>query len=69
MLKLMSQQIEDNHPVHAAVVHVRAFEEALALETEISTRFNCAELYNLELGPVFGTHTGPGTLGLAFYSD
>ena len=26
-----------------------------------------AELYTTEIGPVVGTHTGPGALGVAFY--
>jgi fatty acid-binding protein DegV len=69
MLKLMAQRVEENTPIHGAVAHPRAFEEALALEREVRARFNCAELDLIELRPVFGTHTGSGTLGLAFYSD
>ena len=69
MLKLMAQRVAENTPIHGAVVHSRALEEASALEKEVRVRFNCAELYLIELGPVFVTHTGPGTLGLAFYSD
>jgi len=69
MLKFMEKRVERSAPIHGAVVHAHALEEALALEKEVRARFDCAELYLIELGPVFGTHTGPGTLGLAFYSD
>jgi DegV family protein with EDD domain len=69
MLKLMAQRVAENTTIHGAVVHSRALEEAVALEKEVRVRFNCAELYLIELGPVFATHTGPGTLGLAFYSE
>lgn len=69
MLKHMAQRVEENIPVHGAVVHSGALEEALALEKEVRARFNFAELYFIELGPVFVTHTGPGTLALAFYSE
>jgi len=32
-------------------------------------RCDCAEMYLSELGPVSGTHAGPGAIGLAFYTD
>jgi len=69
MLKLMDKRIGMSTSIHGGVIHSRALEEALTLEREVQTRFNCVELDLIELGPVFGTHTGPGVLGLAFYSD
>ena len=69
MLKLMEKRAGTNTSIHGGVIHSRAVEEALALEREVQDRFNCVELDLIELGPVFGTHTGPGVLGLAFYSD
>jgi len=69
MLKLMGKQLGTNNSIRGGVIHTRAVEEALALEKEVRARFNCVELDLIELGPVFGTHTGPGTLGLAFYSE
>jgi len=69
MLKLIEKRVGINTSIHGAVIHSRAVEEALALEREVQARFNCVELDFIELGPVFGIHTGPGTLGLAFYSD
>lgn len=69
MLKLMEKRVGTSASIHGAVIHSRALEEALALEKDVQARFNCVELALIELGPVFGTHTGPGVLGLAFYSD
>jgi DegV family protein with EDD domain len=70
MLKLMEKRAGRGNSIHHGVVfHAGVLEEALALEKEVRARFNCAELDLIELGPVFGTHTGPGTLGLAFYTD
>lgn len=69
MLKFMAQRVEERARIHGAIVHTRASEEALVLEKEVRARFDCDELYFIELGPVFATHTGPGTLGMAFYSD
>jgi DegV family protein with EDD domain len=69
MLKLMEKRAGREASIRGGVVHSHALEEALALEREVRTRFNCVELDLIELGPVFATHTGPETLGLAFYSD
>lgn len=69
MLKLMETRVGGNTSIHAAVVHAQAFESAMALKKEVQAHFNCAKLYLIELGPVFGTHIGPGALGLAFFAD
>jgi DegV family protein with EDD domain len=59
----------DHHPnLHVSVLHAQALDEAVALEKEIRERFDCAELYLAEIGPVIGIHAGPGTVGIAFYS-
>lgn len=69
MLKLMEKRVGMSSSIRGGVFHAGVLEEALALEREVRARFNCAELDLIALGPVFGTHTGPGTLGLAFYAD
>jgi len=56
-------------PVHMAVVHADALEEAERLRDEVASRFDCAELYVTDFTPVMGTHTGPGVLGLAFWTE
>jgi DegV family protein with EDD domain len=70
MLKLLEKRVGRGNSIHHGVVfHSGVFEEALALEKEARARCNFTELDLIELGPVFGTHTGPGTLGLAFYTE
>jgi DegV family protein with EDD domain len=70
MLKLLEKRVGRGNSIHHGVVfHAGVLEEALALEKEVRARCNCIELDLIELGPVFGTHTGPGTLGLAFYTE
>jgi fatty acid-binding protein DegV len=32
-------------------------------------RFNPNLIHRSKVSPVVGTHTGPGTIGFAFYSD
>jgi fatty acid kinase fatty acid binding subunit len=68
MLRQMASQV-DSRRLHAAVLHADAFEEAEALRQRIAQQFDCAELYMAEFTPVMGAHTGPGLLGVAFYTE
>ncbi|MEW6651571.1 MAG: DegV family protein [Chloroflexota bacterium] len=64
--------VEENagsEEIHAAVLYCDIPDEAREFAEQISTRFDCAELYMLDAGPVIGTHAGPGTLGVAFYKS
>ena len=54
--------------VHVAVTHAYAPEEAEQLKEQISSGFNCTELWISEFSPLMGYACGTGTLGLAFYS-
>jgi DegV family protein with EDD domain len=69
LLELVEKRVPEGTSVHTAVIHAQAAEEASALAKEIRARFNCAEMYLSELGPVIGTHVGPRAIGLAFYTD
>jgi DegV family protein with EDD domain len=64
MLELQ-REYANGRPVHAAVIHASAPEEADAFQSEVGTLFDCKELYKTELSPVIATHAGPGTIGLA----
>jgi len=68
MLEIMEERVGSS-PVHIAVMHGDALDEAEDLREEVASRFDCRELYLTEVTPVIGTHTGPGLLGLAFYSE
>lgn len=54
--------------IHAAILHCDAPEEARELGEQLEARCHCAELVTMDAGPVIGTHAGPGTLGVAFYT-
>ena len=56
-------------PVHVAVMHAYAEEEAERLKERVSAEFNCAEIWLSEFSPVMGYACGTGTLGLAFYPE
>jgi DegV family protein with EDD domain len=71
-VRLMLQRVAElaeNRPLHVAIFHADALDEAEELRQEIAARFNCVELYVTELTSVMGAHTGPGVLGVAFYVD
>jgi len=54
-------------PLHVAVMHADALENALALKERIAAAFIPAELFITEFTPVMGAHIGPGLIGVAFY--
>jgi DegV family protein with EDD domain len=70
MLNLLEKRVGRGGSVHhGTVVHSCVPEEAQALEKAARARCQFTELDIVELGPVFGTHIGPGALGLAFYTE
>jgi len=68
ILKMMKDKVGQS-PVHVAVMHAYALEEAERLKERVAAEFNCVELWLTEFSPVMGYATGTGTLGFAFYSD
>ncbi len=68
LLKIMRNKV-GLRPVHVAITHAYALDEAKKLKEQISSEFNCAELWISEFSPLMGYACGTGTLGIAFYSD
>jgi DegV family protein with EDD domain len=68
MLNIMRDKV-GQAPVHVAVTHAYALDEAQRLRERVSAEFNCAELWISEFSPLLGYATGTGTLGLAFYKE
>jgi DegV family protein with EDD domain len=56
-------------PVHVAVMHAYAPDDAQKLRDRVESEFDCAELWITEFSPVMGYACGTGTLGLAFYPE
>jgi DegV family protein with EDD domain len=69
ILSVMEEKVVSGQPLHVAVMHADAADRALELRNRISAQFNCSELFVTEFTPVMGVHTGPGLVGVAFYSD
>ena len=66
LLKTMRDKVGLS-PVHVAVMHAYALEEAKRLKERIASEFNCSELWLSEFSPVMGYACGTGTLAVAFY--
>lgn len=69
VLDLVAEQVTGANRVHMGVLHVSAPEEAVRFGERLQARFQPLELIDGECGPVVGTHAGPGTVGVAFYTD
>lgn len=67
LLELVEEKVGAKE-THFAILHCEADEEAREFGEQLKAKFNCAELDIFEAGPVIGTHAGPGTLGVAFYT-
>ena len=68
MLEIMEEKVGAD-PVHVAVLHADVPDEAEKLKEEVASRFRCLEEpLVVELTPVLGTHSGPGVLGLSYYT-
>jgi len=68
MLKMMKDKVGQS-PVHVAVMHAYAPEEAEKLREKVASEFNCVELWVSEFSPIMGYSCGTGTLALAFYKE
>jgi DegV family protein with EDD domain len=65
LLSELESHVSPEQPVQAIAMHAQAPDEAHKLAAEVSRRFNCRRTIFGEVGPVIGTHTGPGLVGAA----
>lgn len=67
MLKLM-RSLAGPGPIHATVMHADAGDKAERILRRVESEFACEELFLSEFSAVMGAHTGPGLVGIAFWS-
>ena len=68
LLALMRERVGSGCRLHATVMHADDLDSAQELLKRIETDHVCDELFISEFSPVLGAHTGPGLLGVAFWS-
>jgi len=69
MLELTLRRIDKRTPIRIAAVHANDPDNAKMLVERARQHFNVSEVseaYISDVSPVIGTHTGPGTVGIAF---
>jgi len=69
MLELVAEKVSGKSNIRLAALHANASEDAKALLERAAQKLNPAETILTEVSPVIGTHTGPGTIGLAYSFD
>jgi len=69
LFQLLDEELAGKEGIHMAVLHVAASEEAARLAEQLVERFHPVEMLHTECGPVVGTHAGPGTVGVVYYSE
>lgn len=67
MLQTVKEETMGASALHVCVAHAAAPEEGQQLLQRVKEELKPVELLFNELSPVIGTHTGPGTLGMAFF--
>jgi len=68
MVELAKERVGPGAAVKMAVVHANVPERAEELARAAGSVFDVKALYVTELGPVIGSHVGPGTLGLVLFA-
>jgi DegV family protein with EDD domain len=66
MIDLVVEQVAGQTPVRLATLHANAEVEARSALEAASARLNPVEQILASVSPVIGSHSGPGTVGLAY---
>jgi DegV family protein with EDD domain len=67
MLAQFDSAAATGQPLQVGVVHSRRLDDAIQLRDELVAKYPNIQAEISELGPVIGTHTGPGVLALIYY--
>jgi len=65
LVSIARRKIKDK-PVHMAILHARAEDQAEKLRQQLSTQLNCVELWIGEFSPLMVYASGKGIIGIAF---
>jgi DegV family protein with EDD domain len=66
MLDLIEKDIAGRTPVRISVFHANVPAEAAELQQKAAIRFGAVEAILSEVSPAVGSHTGPGTISIAY---
>ncbi|MCS7221320.1 MAG: DegV family protein [Anaerolineae bacterium] len=67
MIEIAVQRAQETgYGYRVAVIHGQAPDEADYVASRACDQIRCIDLHQSEVGPVLGTHVGPGVVGIAF---
>lgn len=69
LLDIIAGKLDHGEVTRLSVLHANAASQADQLMSDLVQRFHPAETILTEVSPVIGTHTGPGTIGIAYLKD
>ena len=67
IVNLLEQRLDPGRPIVAGVAHARAPVWADRMRSLIAERFDVREMILTDIGPVVGTHAGPGCVGCVVF--
>jgi DegV family protein with EDD domain len=67
LVELFKERVDPSRPVVVSIAHAKAPVWADRLRGLLGRTFRFSELIMAEMGPVVGTHAGPGTVGAALF--
>jgi DegV family protein with EDD domain len=69
LIEIAVERLGGNPMAEATVADINNPVDGDAVAQMVIDRFTPKRIYRAEVSPVVGTHTGPGTIGLAFYGE
>jgi len=69
MVSYFANDARGKQDIHMTVFHGVAQEDAEAIQAGVTKSHNPQTIIMSKLSPVLGVHTGPGTVGIAYYFD
>ena len=69
LVKMMEKHGKDINNQVIFISHANSFKDAKAVEDLILEKFSPKKIYINTIGPVIGSHSGPGTVALFFMGD
>ena len=63
------ERLDGKNMVEVAVVDVDSAAEGDSVADQVKECFGMDFVHRAVVSPVVGTHVGPGTIGIAFYTD
>jgi DegV family protein with EDD domain len=69
VIDLALERLQGRRPTELAIIHAEAGDEVQGFREMIMQELNPEQLYIRVLTPAVGTHGGPGTTGIAFYTN